>query len=87
MPQAYGSFGGLQAVTDHPVMWVGLGLLKEKEACGPDVAAAKRRRLLSQVQLAACPEMQGLFGCSYECPQTVMTFAGSVVWCCSIACM
>ncbi|CAM9753532.1 unnamed protein product, partial [Laminaria digitata] len=46
--QAYGSFGGLQAVTDHPTMWVGLGLLKEKEACGPDVAAAKRRRLLSQ---------------------------------------
>lgn len=32
-------------------MWVGLGLLKEKEACEPGVTAAKRRRLLSQVCL------------------------------------
>lgn len=48
-PQAYESFGGLQAVTDHPTMWVGLGLLKEKEACEPGVTAAKRRRLLAQV--------------------------------------
>lgn len=47
--QAYESFGGLQAVTDHPTMWVGLGLLKEKEACQPGVTPAKRRRLLSQV--------------------------------------
>ncbi|CAM9761809.1 unnamed protein product [Ectocarpus sp. 12 AP-2014] len=46
---AYESFGGLQAVTDHPTMWVGLGLLKEKEASQPGVAGSKRRRLLSQV--------------------------------------
>lgn len=54
MCQAYESFGGLQAVTDHPTMWVGLGLLKEKEACKPDVTAAQRRRLLSQVRLLSC---------------------------------
>lgn len=34
-------------------MWVGLGLLKEKEACQPGVAGAKRRRLLSQVLATA----------------------------------
>lgn len=50
--QAYESFGGLQAVTDHPTMWVGLGLLKEKMAHQPDVTAVKRRRLLSQVWIA-----------------------------------
>ena len=50
MKKAYDSFGGLQAVTDHPVMWIGLGLLKEKEACRPTATAAKRRKLLSQVK-------------------------------------
>ena len=50
MNQAYESFGGLQAVTDHPKMWVGLGLLKENEACRAESVPAKRRRLLSQVR-------------------------------------
>lgn len=31
-------------------MWVGLGLLKESEACLPNVTSAKRGRLLSQVK-------------------------------------
>lgn len=35
-------------------MWVGLGLLKEKEACQPGVTKAKRRRLLSQVCWLQC---------------------------------
>lgn len=47
--KAYESLGGLQAVTDHPMMWVGLGLLKEKEACESRVTPTKRTKLLSQV--------------------------------------
>lgn len=50
MLQAYESLGALQAVTDHPTMWVGLGLLKEKAACEPSISRAKKQRLLSQVQ-------------------------------------
>lgn len=39
-------------MTDHPTMWVGLGLLKEKEAYQPDGTAAVRRRLLSRVRVS-----------------------------------
>ncbi|CAB1097731.1 unnamed protein product [Ectocarpus sp. CCAP 1310/34] len=73
---AYESFGGLQAVTDHPTMWVGLGLLKEKEACQPGVAATKRRRLLSQASdayyssLETGQHVDGLLGLGTTAGQT-----------------
>lgn len=59
--KAYESLGGLQAVTDHPMMWVGLGLLKEKEACESGVTPAKRKKLLSQVRIL---EASFCFSCS-----------------------
>ncbi|CAM9704269.1 unnamed protein product [Scytosiphon promiscuus] len=74
--QAYESFGGLQAVTDHPTMWVGLGLLKEKEACQPGVTKAKRRRLLSQASdayyssLETGQHVDGLLGLGTTAGQT-----------------
>eukprot|EP00903_Cladosiphon_okamuranus_P012909 g12052.t2 len=74
--QAYESFGGLQAVTDHPTMWVGLGLLKEKEACQPGVTAAKRRRLLAQASdayyssLETGQHLDGLLGLGTTAGQT-----------------
>ncbi|CAM9853966.1 unnamed protein product [Discosporangium mesarthrocarpum] len=44
--QAYEAFGGLQAVADHPMMWVGLGLLKEEKASQLNEVPQKRRRAL-----------------------------------------